>query len=100
EPDSPLERVGLLGPTDQYADHVRTVRDELSSTGVDVFSIRSLMRELAAVNTMEEGPDKSIDTEWAIGRTLERCAIALRGARLLNRSNRQNMRTLVNGFIE
>ena len=42
-----LTNVGLVGPTDAWASYVRQVLDEIGANGVEVISMRRLIRELS-----------------------------------------------------
>ncbi|SEJ51573.1 AAA family ATPase [Demequina mangrovi] len=57
EGDAPVRRVLLVGPTDEYADHVRPAIDRLTggSDAVDVISLRRLLATLAGVPDVPEG---------------------------------------------
>jgi DNA helicase-2/ATP-dependent DNA helicase PcrA len=76
-----LNRVALVGPTDEYVSHVSEVINQLGVTGVDVLSLPALMRTLAAVpGSMKDERDERMDTDWGVGRAVTQ-AVKLLGER-------------------
>ncbi|MGY6502452.1 MAG: AAA family ATPase [Acidimicrobiales bacterium] len=96
----PLSRVALIGPTDQYADHVRSVQDEIGGGEVEVVSMPTLMRRLAGVRRVAatSGGDH-LDTVWRLGTTLDRCARLLAREGHLEGKPDRDARALVKAFL-
>lgn len=70
-----LERVLVVGPTDQYRSHVSQVLSDLGSGRVHAESITSLMRRLADVTRRQtDEEDRRLDTVWELGRLVDQAA--------------------------
>ena len=55
-PGGPLSRVLVVGPTDEYRDHVRTVSESVGGAAVPVISVNQLLGRLARVDPRQMGP--------------------------------------------
>lgn len=107
----PLTRVVLIGPTPEYAHHVRGVVDELRSGAdalgsmeaerdVQVVGLPDLLARLAGLDRVPDASgDERLDTDWRLGRLLERAAAELRKQDLLSGSRSAQVRTLVTAVI-
>ena len=84
-----LERVGLVGPTDEWVSHVHGVLDETGAAGVDVISVETLVRGLAQGKLARANPaggftqplhrenERPFQTDWTIGRVAGRALVEL-----------------------
>lgn len=100
-PGGPLRRVGLLGPTDRYAEHVTGVVRELGGDNVYVHDLPTLLRQLAGLGNarIDDGSDvERLDTGWRVGRLLDRAAAALRTSGRLRPGHPSATRTLVDAL--
>jgi DNA helicase II / ATP-dependent DNA helicase PcrA len=78
EDPPPLLRVALIGPTDQYRQHVATVVTDVGAQDVDVLSLPGFLRQVADVGRPGGvDPDDRLDTAWSLGRLVDRAAAAL-----------------------
>ena len=74
-----LQKVALVGPTDEWTSHVYGVLGETGAEGVDVISIETLIRELAGGSTqpLHRENEREFQTDWTIGRVVEKAVAEL-----------------------
>ena len=98
----PLRDVALIGPTEQYAGHVSRVIQDLRADEVRVVFLQQFFAGIAdlgdvwrlAPTTHEE----SLDTDWGLGRVVERAAKVLREAGVFARARGSPTRVLVDAL--
>ncbi len=100
EDGRPLQRVLVVGPTDQYRSHVSGVLDDLGAGGTLVHSIPSLMRTLAGITQKQEPEqDQRLDTVRVLGRLVDQAARRLTRERRLEGRADRDLQTLVNQLV-
>ena len=75
-----LERVAVIGPSEQWKQHITASIADVGGQGVNVFSLPDLMQELSFGLNHElhfEG-ENYLDTDWELGRLADRAAKKLR----------------------
>jgi DNA helicase IV len=110
---APLQRVALVGPTDQYVQHVSDAVRELtfgvslidSPTGaqqkVNVMSLPNLLFELAGLPpnpTLDERESERLDTDWRLGRIVEKAASILKSEIQFPSNKAKAVKTLVDAI--
>ncbi len=104
-PDRPggsLQKVGLLGPTDRYAEHVAGVVRELGGDDVYVHDLPALLRQLAGVGNTpldDTGDEQRLDTDWRLGRLLDRAVAVLRASGRFRTGSSATARALVDALV-
>jgi DNA helicase IV len=99
ERESRLRRVAIVGPTEQYVDHVRDVVADLGAQDVRVTSLPALLERLAGIHRASGmDTDRRLDTAWKLGRVADRAANAL-ARRLRGMSPERAMREVVKGLV-
>jgi DNA helicase II / ATP-dependent DNA helicase PcrA len=78
-PDRPggaLGRVVVVGPTDEYRDHVRLVSSSVGGADVPVRGLPSFLATLAKVSIggVEPGPNDRVGVEWALWSDVHKAA--------------------------
>jgi hypothetical protein len=75
-PGGPLGRVVVVGPTDEYRDHVRLVSSAVGGANVPVRGLPSFLARLAQVNVgnLQEGPHDRVGVQWSVWSTVHRAA--------------------------
>lgn len=69
-----LARVGFVGPTTQYVEHVHGALAELDVEDVHLLALPRLLIRLAGMTTepTKHGRDRLLDTDWKLARIAER----------------------------
>ena len=94
-----MARVALIGPTRQYAEHVRPVVNETGAGDVRVLSLPDLLLDLAGLRTEPAfEPDELGDTAWSLGLRAEQAVRALFGGHRVTKPNRKELRSLVDAL--
>lgn len=108
----PLRRVALVGPTDEWVAHVFGVLDETGARGVEVLSIETLIRGLAAgqlardrrsgglTHPLHREHERPFQTDWAIGRVAERAVSELAAELSRTTDPQKKMRLVAERIVE
>lgn len=101
---APLDRVVVLGPTDEYTDHVRDSIANLDPNGkVKVQSLPGLLSELVGqrIQGQQTSFGERVDTDWAHARLLAATAQRLRsGAQAAKLRGNQGAQVLVDTLLK
>lgn len=95
-----LHRVGFVGPTEPYVEHVTGALAELDVEGVHLLALPRLLIRLAGLPTepARHGPDRRLDTDWALARIAQRAAGALKDAMGTRRGHQDRVRHVVSAL--
>lgn len=95
-----LERVGLVGPNDAWANHVREVLDDLGANGVEVMSLETLVRHYSggSGHQLQLSVERFFQVGWDVARAAERATRRLRGG--LTKSTKKNVDLVVNQLVQ
>ncbi len=65
-----LDRVALVGPTDEWAEHVRHVLDDLGGTGITVISLEQMIRQFSdgATHALHHDAERWFHVSWETAR--------------------------------
>lgn len=76
-----LERIGLVGPTDEWAEHVRHVLGELGGSGITVISLERMVRQFAdgLTHALHHDDERWFHVSWDTARIGKRAVAGLRG---------------------
>ena len=98
----PVGRVALVGPTDRHADHVRKVIRDLDARNVRVLSLPHFLAELAGLRTQPAptNEQRRLDTDWSLGRLVDRAVPILREAGRLRPRGSSPSRVLVDALTK
>lgn len=95
----PLRRVALIGPTEQYVEHVAEVQREIGGT-VQIMSLPGVLRYFSRATPASRSlVGHRLDTAWRIGQVLERCARVLRKNGKLVGDRSRDARVLLREFL-
>jgi hypothetical protein len=78
--DDRLERVALVGPTDEWAEHVRHVIDDLGGTKITVVSLEQMVREFSggAGHALHHDAERWFHVSWETARIGRRAVAKLK----------------------
>jgi len=98
----PVGRVALVGPTDRHAEHVRKVIRDLDARNVRVLSLPHFLAELAGLRTQPAptNEQRRLDTDWSLGRLVDRAVPILREAGRLRSRGSSPLRVLVDALTK
>ncbi len=75
-----LTRVAVIGPTEQYTQHVRELLEAIGDRdSVKLFALPELLRTIAGLppRASVKGAEKELDTSWKLGLLVERARAAM-----------------------
>jgi DNA helicase IV len=100
--EGPVGRVALVGPTDRHAEHVRKVIRDLDARNVRVLSLPHFLSELAGLRTQPAptNEQRRLDTDWSLGRLVDRAVPILREAGRLQPRRSSPLRVLVDALTK
>jgi DNA helicase IV len=95
-----LERVGLVGPNDAWANHVREVLDDLGANGVEVMSLETLVRHYSggSGHQLQLSVERFFQVGWDVARAAERATRRLSGG--LTKSTKKNVNSVLNQLVQ
>ncbi|MDG1265517.1 MAG: AAA family ATPase [Ilumatobacter sp.] len=97
-PGGPLDRVVVVGPTDEYRDHVKLVSKSVGGTTVPVHGLPSFLAGIARVNigNVAPGPSDRIGVQWALWSVVHNAA---RAAGVAGSGEMDDYRALVKALV-
>ena len=78
--DNRVTRIALIGPSDQYVDHVTPLISEVKdqSAQIRVLSLPAYLRQIAGLQSLPKpGRAELIESSWALGRAVDRAIRAM-----------------------
>lgn len=96
-----LHRVGFVGPTTQYVEHVKGALAELDVEDVHLLALPQLLVRLAGLpkEPATHGSDQLLDTDWKLARIAERAVVELRGDLGEKRAHLARVRHVVTSLV-
>jgi hypothetical protein len=78
-PGGPIDRVVVVGPTDEYRDHVRLVSKSVGGADVPVRGLPSFLTRLARINSgvPQPGPHDRVGVQWNVWSVVHQAARAM-----------------------
>jgi DNA helicase II / ATP-dependent DNA helicase PcrA len=97
-PGGPLDRVVVVGPTDEYRDHVKLVSKSVGGAAVPVHGLPSFLAGLAHVNigNLAPGPNDRIGVQWNLWSVVHNAA---RAAGVAGSGEIEHYRALVKALV-
>ena len=75
-----IPRLAIIGPSENYVEHVRPILDELREPDatIEVFSLPDLLRSISGLRSFPEyGPISRIECSWELGREIDKFVRAM-----------------------
>lgn len=97
-PGGPIDRLVVVGPTDEYSEHVKHVSKAVGGADVPVRGLPSFLAKLAHVNVgnIEHGPRDRVGVQWNVWSVVHRAA---RAAGMAGRGQMADYRALVKALV-